>query len=101
LSAILTGNNNASLYLDVDDSNRNPDLGYGWVPNGFHFGTTFDLSTYNPSRFQTALNAGGDYILWAADDYDDTEAGVLAPENYIWGSTSYNTGIILTIHTSN
>jgi hypothetical protein len=106
LSAILTGNNNKSLYTNVDDANRNPDLGYRWVPEGFHFGDTFDAFHYESTGqdgpyLQNAVNAGGDYILWAADDYDNTQAGTLAPENYIWGSTSYNTGIVLTINTSN
>jgi hypothetical protein len=101
LTEILTGNNNGSLFTNVHDPNRNQDLGYGWVMDGFHFGEGFDMSTFNPSRFQAALNAGGDYILWAADDYDVNQAGNAPPENYIWGSTSYNTGIILTINTSN
>jgi hypothetical protein len=106
LNTILTGNNNKSLYTNVDDPNRNPDLGYGWVPNGFHFGTVFDAFHYESTGqvgpyLQDAVNAGGDYILWAADDVDTTENGSYALENYIWGSTSYNTGIILTINTSN
>lgn len=37
------------------------------------------------------------YILWAADDFDNGNTG----ENYIWGGTSFNTGIILTVITSN
>ena len=101
LNEILTGNNNSSLYVNVEDANRNQDLGYGWVPDGFHFGERFDLSTYNTYRFQNALNAGGNYILWAADDVDTVSNGSYAAENYIWGSTSYSTNIILYINTSN
>jgi hypothetical protein len=106
LSAILTGNNNKGLFVNVNDSNRNPDLGYRWVPEGFHFGDSFDAFHYESvgqigPYLQNAVNAGGDYILWAGDDVDSTQAGTAAPENYIWGSTSYNTGIVLTINTSN
>jgi hypothetical protein len=97
LTEILTGNNDKGLFVNVNDANRNQDLGYAWVQNGFHFGQTFGLSTYNIQRFQAAVNAGGDYVLWAADDFDSGNTG----ENYLWGSTSYNTGIILTIITSN
>jgi hypothetical protein len=106
LSTILTGNNNKSLYTNVDDANRNADLGYRWVPEGFHFGDAFDAFHYESTGqtgpyLQNAVNAGGVYILWAADVVDTTQAGPVAPENYLWGSTSYNTGIILTINTSN
>jgi hypothetical protein len=101
LSQILTGNNSTSLYVNVEDPNRNQDLSYDWMTDGFHFGFEFGAFFYNPQRFQAAVTAGGDYILWAVDDDDIEESGATAPENYIWGSTSYNTGIILTITTSN
>jgi len=102
LNEILTGNNNGTLYTDVNDANRNGDLGYGWVMDGFHFGTVFDTFHYESVGhigpfLQMAVDAGGDYVLWGNDDYDSGNTG----ENYIWGSTSYNTNIVLTIETSN
>jgi hypothetical protein len=103
LNEILTGNNNSSLYVNINDSNRNPDLGYGWVMDGFHFGKQFDTYHYESTGqvgpyIQNAVNAGGDYIIWANDDFD---SGNTTGENYIWGSTSYNTDIVLTIVTTN
>lgn len=98
LSAILTGNNNGTLYTDANDMNRNQDLGYQWTVDGFHLGKQFGSFTYNTYRLQNAVNAGGDYIIWAADDFD---SGNVTGENYIWGSTSYNTNIVYTITTSN
>jgi len=34
-----SSNNNTEIYLSGGDSNRDPELGYGWVPNGLHLGT--------------------------------------------------------------
>jgi hypothetical protein len=70
--------------------------------DGFHFGATFDTFHYESTGqvgpyLQNAVNAGGNYIIWGNDDYDSGNTG----ENYIWGSTSYNTNIVLTIETSN
>jgi hypothetical protein len=102
LSQILTGNNSTTIYLDGGgDANRNQDLGYGWVMNGVHQGFVFDAFHYNTSRLQTEVNAGGDWIFWGCDRFDTAQNGQPAPVNYIWGSTSYNTGIILEITTSN
>jgi hypothetical protein len=102
LSQVLTGNNSTTIYLDGGgDANRNADLGYEWVGNGLHKGEVFDCFHYTPSRFQNEVNSGGDWIMWSSDRYDFMQNGQLGPENYIWGSTSYNTGIILEITTSN
>ena len=103
LNEILTGNNNGTLWTNVTDANRNSDLSYNWMPNGFHFGFAFHAFFYAPAdaTFQAAVTAGGPYIIWACDDDDVDQSGGIAPENNLWGSTSYNTGIILTIDTSN
>jgi hypothetical protein len=102
LSQILNGNNDEDTYLNGGgDANRNQDLGYVWVADGLHKGTVFDCDHYNPSRLQNEVNAGGDWIFWSSDRYDDEEDGKPGPQNYIWGSTSYNTGIVLNINTSN
>jgi hypothetical protein len=103
LNEVLTGNNDGALYTNVHDANRNGDIGYDWVMDGFHFGLQFDAFHYEAvghigPYLQNAVNAGGDYILWGNDDYD---SGNTTGENYIWGSTSYNTNIVLTITTTN
>jgi len=112
LSEILTGNNSPITYTNATDFNRNTDLGYGWVPNGLHTGTVFDAFHYEKVGigeggktvgpwFQNEVNAGGDWVAWTYDGYDLQQNGTLAAENYIWGSTSYNTGIIMEVTTTN
>jgi autotransporter-associated beta strand protein len=96
LAQILTGNNSTTIYLDGADANRNQDLGYGWVAEGLHLNRAFGSFTYNTARLQTEVNTGGLWIFWACDDYD-TGAG---DENYIWGTTQYNTGLVLEITTT-
>jgi len=89
-------NNNTSIYLSGDDPNRNQDLGYAWVENGLHPGQLFNAFTYNAQRLQAEVNAGGDWAFWGRDDFDTGSA-----ENYIWGDTAYNTGIVLVITVAN
>jgi hypothetical protein len=102
LSQVLTGNNSTTIYLNGGgDANRNADLGYEWVADGLHKGEVFDCFHYTNSRFQTEVNAGGNWIMWSSDRYDLMQNGQLGAENYIWGNTSFNTGIILEITTSN
>jgi autotransporter-associated beta strand protein len=96
LNQILNGNNSTTIYLDAADANRNQDLGYGWVAEGLHLNRAFGAFTYNTARLQTEVNTGGLWIFWACDDYD-TGAG---DENYIWGTTEYNTGLVLEITTT-
>ena len=85
--------------------NQNEDLGYWpWISDGLHLNTEFGAFTYNQSELQDEVNAGGDQVILGADDFDSGESnlsgGGLCPacpggyENYIWGSTGYNTGII-------
>jgi len=104
LSEILTGNNNISVYNDGPQGNS--DLGYGWTPNGLHPGYVFDAFHYESTgqvgpALQNAVNAGGDYILWYVDRFDLLQDGDPCPVNYIWGSTSYTSAILLEITTSN
>jgi len=99
LNEVLTGNNNGTTYIDAADANRNQDLGYIWITNGVHANEAFDADHYNPSRLQTEVNTGGNWIFWAADDVDDENGGVLPPENYIWGTTQFNNQLILQITT--
>jgi hypothetical protein len=96
LSQILTGNDSTTIYLDGADANRNQDLGYGWVMEGLHLNRAFGAFTYNTARLQTEVNTGGDWVFWVCDDYD-TGAG---SENYIWGTTTYNTGLVLEVTTT-
>jgi hypothetical protein len=87
--------------------NQNQDLGYGWVANGLHLGFEFGAYTFNLSQLQDMVTAGGDQVFLGADDFDSGESnlsgGGSCPacpggfENYIWGSTGYNTGIIALI----
>jgi hypothetical protein len=99
LNTILTGNNSTTVYNNaVADS----DLGYDWVANGLHSGLVFDAWHYESTGahapdVQNAVNAGGNYIFWCLDRYNKTQSGAECTDNYIWGSTSYNTGIILEI----
>jgi len=85
--------------------NQNDDIGYWpWVADGLHLNTEFGAFTYKQSAVQDQVNAGGLQVIWGADDFDSGESnlsggGVCAAcpggfENYIWGSTGYNTGII-------
>jgi hypothetical protein len=96
LSQVLTGNNSTTIYLDGADANRNQDLGYEWVMEGLHLNRLFGSFTYNTARLQTEVTAGGDWIFWGCDDYDSGAGS----ENYIWGTTVYNTGLVLEITTT-
>jgi hypothetical protein len=100
LSEVLTGNNNVTVYTDAADANRNQDLGYTWASNGVHPNQVFDTDHYNPSRLQTEVNAGGDWIFWACDDDDTDQSGGTGVENYIWGTTTFNNQLILEITTT-
>ena len=97
VSQITTGNNIANLYHYCCTENQNGDLGYAWVSDGLHAGQRFDAFHYTNSRFQTAVNAGGNYVLWTRDRFDDSNDG----QNYIWGSTAFHSGNQLQITTSN
>jgi hypothetical protein len=112
LSQILTGNNSTITYINATDFNRNTDLGYGWVPDGVHKGAVFDAFHYEKVGtgeggkkvgpwFQNEVNAGGKWVVWAYSGLDSQKNGTRASENYIWGSTSFNTGIILELTTTN
>jgi len=101
-----SSNNNRSLAAALI-GNQNEDLGYDWVSDGLHLGTEFGAYTFNLSQLQDMVNDGGDEVFLGADDFDSGESnlsgGGLCPacpggfENYIWGSTGYNTGIIALI----
>ncbi len=103
-SEITTGNNNQLLYINASDEFRNGQLGYAWVQEGLHRGLAIDAwhfdqpgaADYDGSRLQPAVNAGaGNYIIWCCDRFD-VGAG---SENYVWGNTGFNTGIILNVGT--
>jgi len=97
VSQITTGNNIASIYHYCALAAQNPDLGYRKVTDGLHLGVTFDAFHFDSAhRIQAAVNAGGNYVLWARDDFDGGNDG----QNYIWGSTVFNAGNILNITTS-
>jgi hypothetical protein len=100
-----SSNNNATMAAALI-GNQNEDLGYDWVTNGLHLGLEFDAYTYNLANLQDEVNAGGNEVLLGGDDFDSGERNLsdgVCPacpggfENYIWGSTSYNTGIIALI----
>jgi len=99
-----SSNNNVAL-ARAALGNQNDDIGYWpWVPDGLHLNTEFGAFTYRQSELQAQVNAGGLQVIWAADDFDAGESnlsgGGACPacpggyENYIWGETGYNTGII-------
>jgi hypothetical protein len=107
-----SSNNSVEIYLSGGDTNRDKELGYGWVADGLHLGVEFGAFTtvvfnenYYPARVQNEVDAGGDWVFWARDDFDagqsNLSGGGACPacpggvENYIWGQTGYNTGIIL------
>jgi len=92
-----TSNNNTNVFTSGNDANRNQDLGYEWVENGLHPGEKFNAFTYNTQRLQAEVNAGGDWVFWGRDAFDTGST----TENYIWGSTAYNTGITLILTVSN
>lgn len=101
VSQITTGNNISNLFVNQCSANRNGDGGYAWVPNGLHKGQRFDAFHYEstgkrPPRIQNAVNAGGRFIIWGCDRFDSGARS----ENYIWGSTSFNSGNQLQITTS-
>ena len=112
LSEMLTGNNSVTTWVNMQDFNRNTDLGYGWVPNGLHTGTRFDCFHYESVGIgeggkkvgpwlQDECNTGGDWCMVTYDGYDLDQAGQRPVENYIWGSTSFTSAIQLQIITSN
>jgi hypothetical protein len=101
VSQIVTGNNIAGLF-NSQSGNAQNDNGYGWVTNGLHPGFRFDAWTYEGRgtrgpRLQDAVNAGGLFVIFANDRFDNGNDG----QNYIWGSTSFTTGNQLQIITSN
>jgi hypothetical protein len=102
VATVVSGGNSVATANALLGS-QNEDLGYGWVENGLHLGTQFGAFTYNPGNLQDEVNAGGDEVLLGGDDFDTGESNLndgICPdcpggyENYIWGSTGYNTGII-------
>ena len=112
LAEMTTGNNSVTTWVNMSDFNRNTDLGYGWVADGLHPGTRFDCFHYESVGIgeggkkvgpwlQDECNAGGDWCMVAYDGFDFNQAGQRPAQNYIWGSTVFNTGIQLQIITSN
>ncbi|MDP9173257.1 MAG: hypothetical protein M3O30_05250 [Planctomycetota bacterium] len=105
VNEIMNGNNNQQLYINASDEQRNGEMGYGWVKDGLHPGFRFDawhfqLPTsrdFDGYTFQPEVNAGGIHALWACDRFDN-QAG---NENYIWGNTKFNNGIVLHVTTTN
>ena len=98
---IVTGNNIPGLYSGQIGSNSK-DNGYRWVMDGLHAGARFDAWHYEATsgrghRLQNAVTAGGLFVMFAADRFDSGNDG----ENYIWGSTSFDSGNQLQIITSN
>jgi hypothetical protein len=93
-----TSNNNTNIYLSGNDANRNQDIGYEWVEDGLHPGEQFGGFTYNTQRLQTEVNAGGNWVFWARDEFD---GGGGQAENYIWGGTSYNTATAMIVTVAN
>lgn len=105
-----TSNHSTEIYLSGGDANRNQDLGYAWVENGLHKGFEFGAFTYNTARLQDEVNAGGNWVFWGRDDFDNGESNVddgACPdcpggvENYVWGSTAFTTGIVAMITVEN
>ncbi|MDP9173256.1 MAG: hypothetical protein M3O30_05245 [Planctomycetota bacterium] len=102
---IMHGNNNPLLYINAADEQRNGQMGYGWVRDGLHPGFRFDAwhfqlptsQDFDGVTFQPEVNAGGIHALWACDAFDN-QAG---NENYLWGHTNFNTGIVLHVTTTN
>ncbi len=102
---IVNGNNNGGLWINATDENRNPEMGYAWVKDGVHRGLAFDCwhfqlpssADFDGYTFQPAVNRGGQHVLWACDGFDN-QAG---RENYIWGNTGFNHGIVLHVTTTN
>jgi hypothetical protein len=101
-----SSNHDVNVYLNGADPNRNQDLGYLWVEDGLHKGVTFDAGHYNPARLQHEMAVGGNWVFWAVDRFDNGERDLsngICPacpggfENYVWGSTSFTTGIVLDI----
>lgn len=112
LAQMTTGNNSTTTYINMSDFNRNTDLGYGWVANGLHPGTRFDCFHYEAVGtgeggkkvgpwLQDEVNAGGDWCAVTYDGYDLNQAGQRLTENYIWGSTTFQSGNQFQIITSN
>jgi hypothetical protein len=102
VSEAVSGNNSVDTANALLGS-QNDDLGYAWVTNGLHQGLEFGAFTYNTSNLQDEVNAGGDQVMLAGDDFDSGESDLSngdcpkCPggfENYVWGSTNFNTGII-------
>ena len=100
VSQITTGNNIRGLYQG-QIGNSNSDNGYAWVMDGLHTGQRFDAWHYEGvgrrgPKLQNAVNAGGLFVMWASDRFDNGNDG----ENYIWGSTAFNAKNQLQIITS-
>src|SRR5258708_911181 len=101
VSQITSGDNITGLYSGQVGSNGN-DNGYLWVSDGLHPGARFDAWHYEsighrPPRLQNAVKTGGLFVLWWADRFDNGNDG----ENYLWGSTVFNSGTQLRIVTTN
>lgn len=100
VSQIVSGNNIPLLY-HYQVGGPNNDNGYAWVKEGLHTGQRFDAWHYEGNgtrgpRLQNAVTAGGLFVMLAGDRFDTGNDG----QNYIWGSTAFNSGNQLQIITS-
>jgi len=97
-------NNNTAVYQAGESDLHNHVIGYEWPSDGLHPGLKFNADHYTPQRLQDEINAGGNWVFWARDDFSDSEGSInrvvcnACPggfENYIWGGTAYSTGIVM------
>jgi hypothetical protein len=101
VSQIVTGNNISGLYKNQVRILASADNGFAWLSDGLHTGVRIDAFHFEATgaarpRLQDAVNAGGLFVMIAADRFDIGNDGA----NYIWGSTSFNSGTQLQIITS-
>jgi hypothetical protein len=89
LAQVTNGNDDTSVYNDVL---AEQDLGFGWVPSGSPT-YTYGAFTYNVARLQDAVNAGGDYPMFAVQRFGASAS----TEQYLYGGGVCGPGILLNL----
>jgi len=95
IAQITTGNHNPSIWKNAHSEQ---DLGYRWVADGLHKGARFDAFHYNHQRFQAAVNAGGQFAMFAVNRFSSGAKS----EQYLWGQSHFaGAELVLHVTTSN
>jgi hypothetical protein len=89
LAQVTGGSDDTSVYPDVS---AEQDLGFAWVPSGSTT-NTYGAFTYDTTRLQDAVNAGGLYPIFAVQRFGQTATTA----EYLYGGGVFGPGIVLDV----